>query len=198
MSAEFKKGDPVVYPSHGVGEVAGLTTLELAGEKIRFYVIRFKDNMTLKIPVKRAAKARLRSIGDTKSVDRAIKTIKGPARSARGMWSRRAQEYQNKINSGDLAMAAQVVRDLHKNVDDPERSYSERVIYESALERLSCEFAAVQNIPSEQAVSQIETILKSKSARAANTDIPPATEANDNEEFPDLLGSDEDILAHAG
>jgi CarD family transcriptional regulator len=183
--AEFKKGDPVVYPFHGVGEVMGMTSVEVAGVKSKFYIIKFnKDNMILKIPVSRAEKAGLRPIGDMGLVERAMKTIKGRARPGRGMWSRRAQEYQTKINSGDLVLAAQVVRDLHKNVDDPDRSYSERVIYESALERLACEFGAVQSVAAVQAVKQIEAILKSKRAQAANADgvdEDMATANNDND-----------------
>lgn len=200
--AEFKKGDPVVYPAHGVGEVVGIITLDIAGTKEKCYNIVFrKDNMKLSIPVRRAEKANLRAVGNEETIERAIKTMKGSARAARGMWSRRAQEYQNKINSGDLNLAAQVVRDLHKNVDDPERSYSERVIYESALERLACEFSVVRDTAVEQSTAFIETILKSKNVRPANSDKAEINElANDNaaaiEEF-DLFGTDADILAAA-
>ncbi|MET0156144.1 MAG: CarD family transcriptional regulator [Rickettsiales bacterium] len=190
---EFKAGDLVVYPFHGVGRIMGVKHAEIAGSKSKFYDIRFtKDNMTLKIPVNRSEKAGLRAIGDEEMVERAMKTIKGRPKPGRGMWSRRAQEYQTKINSGDLVMAAQVVRDLHKNVDDPDRSYSERVIYESALERIACEFAAVQNIEMDVATKQIEAILKTKRALAANVsgdecDLDKPVAANDDEDLDDAI-----------
>ena len=199
--SEFKAGDLVVYPFHGVGKITGVKLTEISGTKSKFYDIRFtKDNMTLKIPVSRSEKAGLRAIGDEPLVDKAIKTIKGRAKPGRGMWSRRAQEYQTKINSGDLVLAAQVVRDLHKNVDDPDRSYSERVIYESALERLSYEFAAIKNIETDMATKQIEAILKTKRAQAANMVEEEESEkpfaANDDDAAYDDLGLDDDAKSN--
>lgn len=159
----FKVGDHVVYPAHGVGQVTGKEKQAVGEKEISVYVVSFaKDKMVLRVPVGRAKKVGLRSLSTKDQVTKAVKTLKGKAKMGRGMWSRRAQEYEQKINSGDIVQIAEVVRDLHKNVDDPDRSYSERMIYESALDRLTGEYAAVNDSDPQTAATDIVTILKSK------------------------------------
>jgi CarD family transcriptional regulator len=165
---EFKAGDKVVYPAHGVGQIVGQETQEIAGKSLKVYVISFlKEKMTLRVPVSRAQVSGLRALSTAKLVEKAVLILKGRARPGRGMWSRRAQEYESKINSGDMISIAEVVRDLHKNVDDPDRSYSERIIYESALGRLAGEMAAVESIAVEDATKKLENVLKLR--RPANS-----------------------------
>lgn len=172
----YKSGDQVVYPSHGVGKVVGQETQEIAGHEIKCYVIEFeKDKMTLRVPVNRCEEAGLRALSGTEIIDAAIKALKGRAKPGRGMWSRRAQEYEGKINSGDIMNVAHVVRDLSKNVDHPDRSYSERVIYEAALERLAGEYAAVYNVTLEAAIETVEKTLKNSRKQQAE-----AEEQDDN------------------
>lgn len=165
---EFKVGGKVVYPAHGVGMIVDQETQQVAGVELSVYVISFdKEKMTLRVPVKRAAVSGLRVLSNDNDVQKAIKTLKGRAKPGRGMWSRRAQEYEGKINSGSLVSIAEVVRDLHKNVDDPDRSYSERVIYESALGRLAGEFAAVSQVDVTEATTDLIRVLKSRKANAS-------------------------------
>ncbi len=156
----FAKGDYVVYAAHGVGQVEGIETQTIGGMDVRLYVINFeKDRMRLKIPVMRAKDSGLRALSSGQHLDDAIKTLKGRARIRRTMWSRRAQEYETKINSGDPVSIAEVLRDLKRSNDDTEQSYSERQIYEAALERLAREVAAIERITEGQASEKLETIL---------------------------------------
>tara|TARA_B100001564_G_C20573714_1_gene639637 strand:- start:204 stop:806 length:603 start_codon:yes stop_codon:yes gene_type:complete len=179
----FQTGDKVVYPAHGVGEVVGEEVQEVAGMALSVYVITFeKDRMTLRVPVGRAEATGLRALSSAKLVDKAIATLKGRARPGRGMWSRRAQEYETKINSGDMIAIAEVVRDLHKNVDDPDRSYSERIIYESALSRLAGEMAAVDGSDLDEATAKLERVLKSRKPANSN-EKDTAKEVDAEEDF---------------
>lgn len=156
----FSQGDYVVYPVHGVGQIEGVETQTIAGMEIRMYAISFeKDRMRLKIPVMKAAAAGLRRLSSSSRIQDAIKTLKGKARVRRTMWSRRAQEYETKINSGDPIAIAEVLRDLKRSNDDAEQSYSERQIYQSALERLAREVAAVESITEDKAMERLEDIL---------------------------------------
>lgn len=144
---EFKPGDIVVYPSHGVGTIASEETQVIAGTEMKLYVITFdKDKMTLRVPKNRAEKAGLRHLSTPDELKKALKTLVAKPKVSKGMWSKRAQEYETKINSGSITLIAEVVRDLHRNIDDPARSYSERVIYESAFQRLANEYAIGQNV----------------------------------------------------
>ncbi len=144
---EFRAGTKVVYPAHGVGEIGGVETQIVSGVEFTAYVVTFeKDKMTLRIPVAKAKKSGLRPLCSGDELKRVHTTLKGRAKTSRGMWSRRAKEYESKINSGNIVSLAEVVRDLHKNVDDPDRSYSERIIYENALGRLAGEVSAVEKI----------------------------------------------------
>ena len=144
---KFDIGSTLVYPTHGVGKVTGVEETTIAGTKLELYVLSFEDdNMTLKVPTSKAAQIGLRELSQEDEIDEAIKVLSGKPKIGRGMWSRRATEYNTKINSGDVNLISEVVRDLHKNVDDPDRSYSERIIYESAFKRLSSEYCAVKKI----------------------------------------------------
>ena len=157
---DFKTGDYVVYPAHGVGEVIGIETQTIAGMEVRLYSISFKqDRMRLKIPVMKANSAGLRKLCSGERLKDAMKTLQGKSRVRRTMWSRRAQEYETKINSGDPVSIAEVLRDLKRSNDDSEQSYSERQIYQSALQRLAREVAAVQSITEIQATAKLEGIL---------------------------------------
>ena len=153
-SHEFSVGDSVVYPAHGVGEVKGVESQAIAGMTLEVYVITFEhEKMTLRVPTKRAAASGLRPLAANDVVTQALTTLKGRARVKRTMWSRRAQEYEAKINSGDLISIAEVVRDLHRSENQPEQSYSERQLYESALDRMAREVAAIEKIDREAAVT---------------------------------------------
>ncbi len=149
----FQIGDKVVYPSHGVGEIVGEETQVVGGSELRVFIISLsKDKMTLRVPVKRATNAGLRPLSSKDALSSVFKVLQKKSKTSKGMWSKRAQEYELKINSGDINLLAEVVRDLHKNADDPDRSYSERVIYEAALNRLAGELAEVKEITFEAAV----------------------------------------------
>ena len=165
---DFKVGDSVVYPAHGVGKVAGVETQEVAGMALEVYVITFDhEKMTLRVPTKKAVSAGLRSLAGETVVTKALTTLKGRARIKRTMWSRRAQEYEAKINSGDLVSIAEVVRDLHRADNQPEQSYSERQLYESALDRMAREVAAIERIDREAAVALLTKSLIKPTAAAA-------------------------------
>ena len=158
---DFKVGDFVVYPAHGVGHVAGVETQEVGGMSLELYVVTFDhEKRTLRVPTKKAKTAGLRPLAAGDVVSKALTTLKGRARVKRTMWSRRAQEYEAKINSGDLISIAEVVRDLHRNADQPDQSYSERQIYQAALDRLVRELAAVEKIDEDKAHKKLETMLK--------------------------------------
>ena len=157
----FKTGDFVVYPAHGVGSIRGVEEQEIAGLKIELFVISFdKDKMTLRVPTAKAEAVGMRRLATPDTVKDAMKTLKGRARIKRTMWSRRAQEYEAKINSGDLISIAEVVRDLHRATGQPEQSYSERQLYEAALDRMARELAAVEQIDEEAAIKRLETALQ--------------------------------------
>ena len=166
---EFKKGDYVVYPAHGVGEIEAVETQIIGGMEIKLYAIAFeKDRMRLKVPVFKAHASGLRRLSTSNRMDDALKTLQGRAQIRRAMWSRRAQEYETKINSGDPVAIAEVLRDLKRSNDESEQSYSERQIYQSALERLAREVAAVEKITEIEAAERLENMIKSKRSRAAS------------------------------
>ncbi len=172
----FKAGTKVVYPAHGVGQIEGVETQTIAGMEIKLYVVSFeKDRMRLKIPVAKAHTSGLRILSSTDRLDDALKTLKGRSRVRRTMWSRRAQEYETKINSGDPVAIAEVLRDLKRSNDESEQSYSERQIYQSALERLAREVAAVDDITEVKATEKLENIMgKIATAPIANEDSAKA------------------------
>ena len=157
----FTPGDFVVYPTHGVGKVLSVEEEEIAGHKLELFVISFdRDRMTLRVPVTKAANSGLRKLSSKKRMDEAIQTLKGRPRVKRTMWSRRAAEYDVKINSGDPVSIAEVVRDLHRNVGQPDQSFSERQIYEQARDRLASELAAVEKTDVDKATKKLEQILE--------------------------------------
>jgi CarD family transcriptional regulator len=157
----YKAGDFVVYPTHGVGKVKGVETQEIAGHKLKLIVISFEhERMTLRLPVTKADTSGLRPVASKAQMDVALKKLKGRARVKKAMWSRRAQEYESKINSGDPAAIAEVLRDLHKNANQPEQSYSERQIYQAALDRLARELAAIEKIDELSATSKLEALMQ--------------------------------------
>lgn len=156
----YAVGDYIVYPKHGVGRITELEAQEIAGLRLELYVIRFeKERMTLRVPTNKAESSGMRRLSSDATLKEAFTTLKGKARIKRTMWSRRAQEYEAKINSGDLVSIAEVVRDLHRGADQPEQSYSERQIYESALGRLARELAAVEEIDESAAMDKLEKEL---------------------------------------
>jgi CarD family transcriptional regulator len=162
---EFKTNDHVVYPTHGVGKVSGIEEQEVAGLKLELFIIEFeKDKMTLRVPTTKAKAVGMRKLSSPEVVGNALNTLKGRARIKRTMWSRRAQEYEAKIDSGDLVSIAEVVRDLHRAGGQPEQSYSERQLYEKALARMAREVAAVERTDEQTAVKRVEGMLTKKAA----------------------------------
>ncbi len=158
---EFKAGDHVVYPTHGVGTVQGIETVSAAGMSLQMIVVTFDENrMTLKVPVGKAASSGLRKLTAPEAMQEALDVLKGRARIKRTMWSRRAQEYEQKINSGDPVQIAEVVRDLHRNAGQPDQSFSERQIYEQAMERLAAELAAIDRTDKVTATEKLLQHLK--------------------------------------
>ena len=158
----YVEGDYVVYPTHGVGKVERIATEEIAGHKLELIHITFEENrMTLRVPVSKARSAGLRKLATRKMFDDALNVLRGRARIKRTMWSRRAQEYEAKINSGDPLQIAEVVRDLHRNSGQPDQSFSERQIYEQAMDRLAAELAALDRTDKLSASVKLTDFLKS-------------------------------------
>ena len=165
---KFIPGDFVVYPSHGVGKIIGTEKRKIEETDLELLVIRFEhERMTLRVPLSKATESGLRTLSSKVQMDEAIITLKGKAKVKKTMWSRRAQEYETKINSGSLVSLAEVVRDLYKKEDQGEQSYSERQMYQAALERLAGEFAAVQNVDKTDAASKLEKIIDDSTEEAA-------------------------------
>ena len=162
---EFRPNDFVVYPAHGVGKIVSIEEQEVAGMSLELFVISFeKDKMTLRVPTNKATEVGMRPLANPDVVAHAMKTLKGKAKVKKAMWSRRAQEYEQKINSGDLIAIAEVVRDLHRADDQREQSYSERQLYEAALERLTREIAAVAGNDENAAAKEIGEVLVGRAA----------------------------------
>ena len=162
---EFRPDQYVVYPAHGVGRIVSIEEQTVAGMPLELFVISFeKDKMTLRVPTAKASATGMRSLSSPDIVERALDTLKGRAKVKRAMWSRRAQEYEQKINSGDLISIAEVVRDLYRAEDQPEQSYSERQLYEAALERLTRELAAVECVDEDNAAAKVDAALVQKAA----------------------------------
>jgi CarD family transcriptional regulator len=156
----FKTNEYIVYPAHGVGQIVAIEEQEVAGYKLELFVINFvKDKMTLRVPISKIAAVGMRKLAEPPIVKRALETLKGRARIKRTMWSRRAQEYEAKINSGNIVSISEVVRDLFRSDTQPEQSYSERQLYEAALDRLAREISAVQRITETEAIKEIEGAL---------------------------------------
>ncbi|WP_407167396.1 CarD family transcriptional regulator [Bradyrhizobium sp. ORS 111] len=187
----FKANEFVVYPAHGVGQILAIEEQEIAGAKLELFVINFmKDKMTLRVPTAKVANVGMRKLSEPALVKKALETLKGRARVKRTMWSRRAQEYEAKINSGDIVAIAEVVRDLYRSESQPEQSYSERQLYEAALDRLSREIAVVQHSTETEAVKEIESQLAKSPRRGAKAEAAEGDAEGDGD--GDDLDSDGD------
>ena len=174
---KYKVNEFVVYPAHGVGKIVDLEEQEIAGAKLELFVIDFeKDKMRLRVPLNKCDSVGMRKLSDKPMAEDAMKVLTGKAKVKRTMWSRRAQEYEAKINSGDLISVAEVVRDLYRSDRQPEQSYSERQLYESALDRMAREIACVKKLDDAGAVSEIETLLEKSSHRGSKSDATSAEE----------------------
>ncbi|MFN5685570.1 CarD family transcriptional regulator [Bradyrhizobium sp.] len=196
----FKTNEFVVYPAHGVGQILAIEEQEIAGAKLELFVINFiKDKMTLRVPTAKVANVGMRTLSDPALVKKALETLKGRARVKRTMWSRRAQEYEAKINSGDIVAIAEVVRDLYRSESQPEQSYSERQLYEAALDRLSREIAVVQHSTETEAVKEIETQLAKSPRRGAKTEADAVAEGDADAEgdIDDIDGDDNAVADEA-
>jgi CarD family transcriptional regulator len=189
----FKTNEFVVYPAHGVGQILAIEEQEIAGAKLELFVINFiKDKMTLRVPTAKVANVGMRKLSDPALVKRALETLKGRARVKRTMWSRRAQEYEAKINSGDIVAIAEVVRDLYRSESQPEQSYSERQLYEAALDRLSREIAVVQHSTETEAVKEIESQLAKSPRRGAKAEGGAEADADAEGDMDDADDTDGD------
>ncbi len=192
----FKTNEFVVYPAHGVGQILAIEEQEIAGAKLELFVINFmKDKMTLRVPTAKVANVGMRKLSDPSLVKKALETLKGRARVKRTMWSRRAQEYEAKINSGDIVAIAEVVRDLYRSESQPEQSYSERQLYEAALDRLSREIAVVQHSTETEAVKEIESQLAKSPRRGAKAEA--GAEGEGDAEGDDVDGDDTAVADEA-
>jgi CarD family transcriptional regulator, regulator of rRNA transcription len=197
----FKTNEFVVYPAHGVGQILAIEEQEIAGAKLELFVINFmKDKMTLRVPTAKVANVGMRKLSEPALVKKALETLKGRARVKRTMWSRRAQEYEAKINSGDIVAIAEVVRDLYRSESQPEQSYSERQLYEAALDRLSREIAVVQHSTETEAVKEIESQLAKSPRRGAKAEGGAEADADgegDLDEADDTDGDDAAVADEA-
>ena len=174
----FKAGEAVVYPAHGVGRITAIEEQEIAGFKLELYVVSFeKDKMVLRVPTSKAESVGMRKLAESGLVEKALTTMSGRARVKRTMWSRRAQEYEAKINSGDLISVAEVVRDLYRSDAQPEQSYSERQLYEAALERVVSEIASVNGATETEALKLIEDALAKSPRRAKGAEDAEGADA---------------------
>ena len=179
----FKTGEHIVYPAHGVGQIMAIEEQSVAGHTLELLVISFeKDKMTLRVPVAKIVTVGMRKLADGPAIKKALETVRGRPRVKRTMWSRRAQEYEAKINSGDLLAISEVVRDLYRSDTQPEQSYSERQLYEAALDRMAREIAAVNKCSETEAVKQIEQNLAKTPARAKPLDGVEDEAEGDQEE----------------
>jgi CarD family transcriptional regulator len=176
----FRLSEFIVYPAHGVGQIIGIEVQEVAGFSLELFVVSFvKDKMILKVPTSKVAAVGMRKLAETEVVEKALHTLSGRARVKRTMWSRRAQEYEAKINSGDLVTIAEVVRDLYRSDTQPEQSYSERQLYEAALDRMAREIAAVRKLIDSEALKLIESYLSKGPRRGAKSEAESAEDGAD-------------------
>jgi CarD family transcriptional regulator len=176
----FETNEYVVYPTHGVGRIVAIEEQEIAGCKLELFVINFeKDKMTLRVPTSKTQNAGMRKLSDESVMTRALETLRGRARVKRTMWSRRAQEYEAKINSGDLVTIAEVVRDLYRSDSQPEQSYSERQLYEAALDRMAREIAAAQDVDESIAIQKVAEAL-AKGGRMQRKQAEPSAASEES------------------
>jgi CarD family transcriptional regulator len=179
----FKTGEFIIYPAHGLGKITAIEEQEIAGFKLELFVVSFvKEKMTLRVPTAKIAQVGMRKLSDAATITNALEILTGRARIKRTMWSRRAQEYEAKINSGDIIAVAEVVRDLYRSEAQPEQSYSERQLYEAALDRLLSEIGAVENITDTEAQRKIEANLAKNPRRSKAAADAAAGEEDDEAE----------------
>jgi CarD family transcriptional regulator len=179
----FKTGEFIIYPAHGLGRIVSIEEQEIAGFKLELFVVSFmKEKMTLRVPTAKVTQVGMRKLSDAATILKALEVLTGRARIKRTMWSRRAQEYEAKINSGDIIAVAEVVRDLYRSEAQPEQSYSERQLYEAALDRLMSEVSAVDDITDTEALKKIEVSLAKNPRRAKTADAAAEDEAEDEAE----------------
>lgn len=179
----FRTGEYIVYPAHGVGLITSIEEQEVAGLTLELFVISFEqDKLTLRVPVAKIKSVGMRKLAEEDEVKKALETVTGRARVKRTMWSRRAQEYEAKINSGDLGAISEVVRDLYRADDQPEQSYSERQLFEQAMDRMSREVASVNKLTLTEAVQLIEKNLQKSPKRGPKSEATDAPDATDAEE----------------
>ena len=184
----FKVGDYAVYPSHGIGEVKSIETIEIAGDKHSCYLIYFdREKLTIKTPVKSVDKIGVRHIISKKEMDEVFSILRSGVKKLKGMWSRRAQEYETKINSGDITLLAEVLRDLTRDIEDADRSYSERIIYETAIARLASEYAAIYGIDFDKAQDKVILTAKDKIESDARLN-----KRADDDDFDNFVDDDDD------
>jgi len=189
----FKTNEFVVYPAHGVGQILAIEEQEIAGARLELFVINFiKDKMTLRVPTAKVANVGMRKLSEPALVKKALETLKGRARVKRTMWSRRAQEYEAKINSGDIVAIAEVVRDLYRSESQPEQSYSERQLYEAALDRLSREIAVVQHSTETEAIKEIESQLAKSPRRGAKAEAGSEADGEAEGDIDEVDDADRD------
>jgi CarD family transcriptional regulator len=177
----FETNEYVVYPTHGVGRIVAIEEQEIAGCRLELFVINFeKDKMTLRVPTSKTQSAGMRKLSDDSIMARALDTLRGRARVKRTMWSRRAQEYEAKINSGDLITIAEVVRDLYRSDTQPEQSYSERQLYEAALDRMAREISAAQDVDESIAIQKVaEALTKGGRMQRKHAEAPSEPDGED-------------------
>ncbi len=188
--AGFCVNQHVIYPTHGVGKITAIEKQTVAGMLMELFIIQFeKDKMILRVPTAKAKSVGLRRLASPKDVTKSLRALKTRARVKRVMWARRAQEYEQKINSGDLVALSEVVRDLHRSDDQREQSYSERQLYELSLERLVREHSALDGISEAEAMEKLVTILESRRGSGSGTRATTTTEPTPLPTLPEVLGS---------
>lgn len=181
--AGFKTGEHIVYPAHGVGQIVAIEEQEIADLKLELFVINFEqDKLTLRVPITKVDSVGMRKLATDESVNKSLKTVTGRARVKRTMWSRRAQEYEAKINSGDLAYISEVVRDLYRSEDQPEQSYSERQLFEQAMDRMSREISVVRKLTLTEAEQLILKHLAKSPRRGAKSENDAEAEEGGSDE----------------
>jgi CarD family transcriptional regulator len=159
----FSVNNYIVYPSHGVGKIINIDTLKILNQEHNLYIIYFeKEKLTIKIPVEKAQKYGIRHLVSKKEIEEVLAILRGGVKKIKGMWSRRAQEYEEKINSGNIVLLAEVIRDLTRDILDSDRSFSERLIYETAIFRLASEYAIIFNISVDLAKEKVISVAKDK------------------------------------
>ena len=163
---QFLPEQYVIYPSHGIGQILEIEKKEIAGQMLKMYVIEFeKEKMILRVPIEKTKEIGVRKVSTKNQLKEIFEILTGKAKIRRTMWSRRAQEYEAKINSGDIKLLTEVVRDLFRSDSQPEQSYSERQLYEAARERLSREVAVIEKTDEQKAIEKMETILNISNGR---------------------------------